>query len=312
MRIVLFGIPEFGTICAQTLIVNGKNIVAIVSPPANHPSYGFMKSAAENMKIPFIHVEKKLKDPRLIDEIRSYNPDIIIIAAYPRLIPAEIYSIPPLGTINCHPSLLPKYRGPNPYFHVIYNGEKETGITFHYTDDSFDTGDIIAQYAVPIGERDTHGTLFNRLSVQSSHLYVELLTKIEKGESMTLYKQPVIDETVPGSPEINMNSPFLKIDWSKSSLQIDRQVRAANPFFGAYTFYRGITTKIWAGNYEENHKVAKAHDPGKIVKVTKDKIFIATGSGTFSPSCLEYGSYYITDVKEFIKFNHPKPGEILN
>lgn len=311
MRIILFGIPEFGSICLQTLLNAKKNIVAVAIPPINHPAHNIMKATVDSFKIPTIKVGKSLKSPQLVDEIKSYKPDIIVIAAYSRLIPSVIYEIPPLGTINSHPSLLPQYRGPNPYFHVIRNAEPETGITFHYLDDSFDTGDIIYQCRMPLLSNDTIGTVFIKLSLKSSELYVELLNKIERGEKLPRVPQPKNVENLKIASEINVNSAVLRINWNEKPSSIDCLVRAANPFFGAYTLYKGVPLKILTGTFENSPFMKPSLNPGTIVKVTNDKLAISAGSGVYYPTAVHYGLFYITDIRDFIKRMNPKVGEVL-
>lgn len=310
MKIILFGIPDFGFMCLDTLINAKKDVIAVVLPPEGHPAVNSVRIACQARNLPFITVGKRLKDRALIDEFKKYNPDIMIIAAYSKLIPPEIYTIPKHGTINCHPSLLPDYRGCNPYFHCIYNNEKETGITFHYLDNSFDTGDIVYQCKVPISTNETLGTLFTKLSYQSSQLYLELLNRIEAGESLPRSAQPKSGNFKP-APEIKFGDPILKIDWKKSPSEIERLIRASNPFFGAYTFYRNTLLKVWNGFYIERKQSKPSLKEGMISKVSNDNIEISVSNGYFYPTCLEYGSYFIMDIKDFIKRTKPKVGEML-
>ncbi|MEW5820133.1 MAG: methionyl-tRNA formyltransferase [Cyanobacteriota bacterium] len=315
MRILAFAIPEFGTIFLETMLRSNKNIVGVVLPPVNHNSYIPTKAVAKSFGLPLIEAGKNLKDLRLVEEINNYKPDVILIAAYPRLIPPEIYTIPSLGTINCHPSLLPDYRGANPYFHVIRNGETKTGITFHYLDDTFDTGDIISQWIVPIIPNETLGTLYLRLSFKSCELYLNIVEKLENlkhGERLEASPQPPDTGHYKTSPEIKPNSKEMNINWSESSFSIDCLVRACNPYFGATTIYRGMPTKIWSGIINDKPKYRPSKPPGTIVKVTNSELEVATGSGLYSPLCIQQGMLFITDIKDFIKRNNPKVGEMLN
>ena len=312
MRIVLFGVPEFGSILLETLLQHQKNVVAVVTPPSDHVAYNATRLMARKLGVACVNVKKSLKDPLLVDEIKSYNPDIILVSAYPRLIPSSIYNLPHLGTINCHPSLLPQYRGANPYFHVIRNGEKETGITYHYLDDTFDTGDIVSQWIVPLLPEETLGTLYVRLSFKASEIYIQLLEKIEKGEVLKRVSQPKKAEGLKGSPEITLSSPELQIDWSESSSSIDALIRASNPYFGARSNYRKMPLKIWAGYYNDKMIIKHNKPPGTIMKLTNSEIAIATATGVYYPTCLQFGNLFTCDTKEFIKRTTPKVGEILN
>jgi methionyl-tRNA formyltransferase len=312
LRIILFGIPEFGIICLKTLLKANKNVVALVLPPRSHPTRDMMKQFVESLGIPAISVDKKMKDPRLVEEIRSYNPDLIIISSYPRLLPKEIYEIPPLGTINCHPSMLPNYRGPNPYFHVINDGLSQTGISFHYVDDSFDTGDLIFQTPFPLEPDETLGSLFIKISITSSELYLMLINKLETGQPLPAKPQPVDTTGLIYAEEVKHDSPILLINWAKSARQVDNLVRASNPFFGAFSFYRNLQLKIFSGSVEEKPWGVKPLPPGTIAKVTSDKLAISTGEGYFYPEVIQFGLLYLTNIKDFIKRNKPKTGEVLN
>lgn len=312
MRILVFAIPEFGNIFLETILRAKKNVVALVLPPVNHPAYLATKIAAQNFKIPEINIGNNLKNPKLVREIKKYNPDVALIAAYPKLIPKEIYSIPPLGTINCHPSLLPQYRGANPYFHVIRNGESQTGITFHYLDNSFDTGDIISQWIIRLLPDETLGTLYLRLSFKSSELYLDIIDKLERGEDLPRIPQPKAVDNLHVAKEINFNSPELLINWTESASSIEALVRASNPFFGALTSFRQMPVKIWTGYCAEQGLIKHHHPPGTIIKVTASEMAIATASGIYYPTCLQLGMLYTCDINDFIKRNNPKVGETLN
>lgn len=312
MKILFVGIPEFGTICLQTFMEAKKNVVAILLPPKTHPTYKPTIFTAKRFNIPVIKINKGIKHPEVIEEIKKYHADLMIIASYPRLIPSEVYNLFPLGAINCHPSLLPQYRGANPYFFVIRHNQTETGITYHYLDDSFDTGDVIAQWKVPINKNETLGSLYIRLSLESSNLYLNILDKIEKEGKLQAYKQPDNVENLFYCNEVDMNSPELKINWDESSTSIDCLVRACNPYFGAVTFYRNMPLKFWSGIPMSKKFGTRQREPGTIVKVTNDEMVVATGDGFYSPTSMQFGMLYTCDIREFIKRNNPKVGEILN
>lgn len=312
MRIIFVGIPEFGTICLQAMMEAKKNIVAILLPPKSHPTYKPTILNAKRYNIPIIKIDKGLKNPELIEEIKNYKPDLMMIASYPRLIPSEIYSIFPLGAINCHPSLLPHYRGANPYFYVIRHGCTETGITFHYLDESFDTGDIIAQWKVPIRPDETLGNLYIRLSIESSDLYLKVLEKIQQEGKLVGHPQPENVEGLFDCKEVDINSSDLRVNWSESANSIDCLVRACNPYFGAITIYRNMPLKLWSGIVLKKSLKLRSNIPGTIVKVAHDELIVATGDGFYSPTCLQFGMLYTCDIREFIKRNNPKVGELLN
>ncbi|MGD9581087.1 MAG: methionyl-tRNA formyltransferase [Vampirovibrionia bacterium] len=312
MRIVVFGIPEFGGMLVETLKVANKDVVAIVLPPRGNSAYNATKMMANAYNVPYISVGKNINDPAVAEKIKSYSPDLILIASYPKLIPPQIYNIPPLGTINCHPSLLPLYRGSNPYVHVIRNGELETGITYHYVDDTYDTGDVIAQWRVPLLPNETLGTLYFRLSYKAAKLYLEVLEKIEKEGRLHAVKQPEINGNILTSPEVKDGNPYTIINWNDSAVSIERQIRSLNPFFSAITKFRNLRFRIWSANIVKNTIFKPSSQPGTIVKVSNNEMVVSASDGLISLNCVQYGMFYLSDIKEFITRNDPKVGEILN
>ncbi|MCK7484433.1 MAG: hypothetical protein MZU97_01920 [Bacillus subtilis] len=194
--------------------------------------------------------------------------------------------------------MLPEYRGGNPIFHVIVNNEAKTGITIHYMDESFDTGDIIYQKEIKIEADETCGTLFSRLNFISSQILIETIEKLEKNE--TLPRTPQIKEgNYKKAPNVYQDLGDTVIDWNKDAAYIERFVRALNPYFGALTNFRGYAVKIWAGKYILDKP--RKEPVGSVYKVSKDALAIVTGKGLFLPTCMQLGNFVITDIQDFIK-----------
>ena len=143
-RILFVGIPDMAYICLDGLLTAGINIVGVMGPKKTHNTYDNFKDFAKSRGMNFIEWDN-LKDPKLLDYLKSLNIDAAVVASFNYKIPKVLLDIPKAGFINIHPSLLPKYRGGNPYSTVIINGEQETGVTLHFMDEGFDTGDIITQ-----------------------------------------------------------------------------------------------------------------------------------------------------------------------
>ena len=191
------------------------------------------------------------------------------------------------GFINVHPSMLPKYRGGNPYSRVIMNGESETGVTIHFMDEGFDTGDIIAQKAYHIHSKATMGTLFNELNVLGIELLLQVLQAYETQELVRI-KQPAGD--------------FI----SGKGLT-DRDI-SLNPFILASTTFRGNLMKIMKAEVASD-AFCIPHPAGTVAKIEDDKFFIATAKGLIVPTVLQFGSFFIGDSKDFIRIVNPKIGE---
>jgi methionyl-tRNA formyltransferase len=305
MKIIFFGIPDLGLMCLNALLERKKDIVAIVTPVSTHPTYNLMAGIASYNNIPIIEFNHSPNEPEFIELFKSFSPDIAIVCAFDHKIPDVLLKIPPLGFINCHPSLLPQYRGGNPYFHVIANGEKKTGVTIHYMDKGFDTGDIILQHEVDIMPDETFGTIFSRLNLKSAEMIADVADKFEKQGKLSGVPQNQAEE-YKKAPIIYPDKDDCLIDWTKDAKIIERFIRACNPIYGATSYYRNCAVKIWSAKYTDQ---SSKHSAGTIAKVTGDDIFIAAKNGMIMPTTIQIGFFMITDVKDFIKRFNPQVGE---
>ena len=307
MRIAYLGVPEAGIVCFNAVMQAKKNVTTVVTPPPNHPMHNIMANLVEQCNIPYIYFEKSPKEEKFIQAFKESKPDIAVVCAFDHKLPKELLEIPPLGFINCHPSLLPDYRGGNPFFHVIANDEKRTGVTIHYMDEGFDTGDIISQWVTDVAPDETIGTLFNRLNLQTTYMVLEILNNLENGHQVQRAPQITVGEHK-RAPIVYQEKGDTIINWVKDAAYIERFTRALNPFFGATTYFRGCAIKIWSANYSPENKYDN-YPPGTIAKVTKDNISIVTGKGLVFPTSLQIGSFLISDIKDFIRRTNPQPGE---
>lgn len=290
-------------ICLDGLLTAGINIVGVMGPKKTHNTYDNFKDFAKSRGMNFIEWDN-LKGPKLLDYLKSLNIDAAVVASFNYKIPKVLLDIPKAGFINIHPSLLPKYRGGNPYSTVIINGEQETGVTLHFMDEGFDTGDIITQKKVNIAPFETMGTLFNRLNLLGMQMLVSVLTDFEKGE-LPRYKQPE-GEFVTGQ---SLKDADLYINYNKSAIEIDRFIRGLNPFLIASTTFRGNMIKIFMANYID--KDSSKYEPGAISKVETDRFYIATGKGFICPTAIQFGSFFVGNAQDFIKILAPKVGEVF-
>lgn len=302
-RILFVGIPDMAYVCLDGLLAAGVNIVGVMGPKKTHNTYKNFKQFAVSRGMNFIEWDD-LKDEQFLNYLKSLNLDAAVVASFNYKIPKELLDIPRAGFINIHPSLLPKYRGGNPYSTVIINGEAETGVTLHFMDEGFDTGDIITQKKVPIAPLETMGTLFNRLNLLGMQMLVSVLTELEKGD-LPRYKQPD-GEFIVGQ---SLKDDDLFIDYKKSAVEIDRFIRALNPFLIASTTFRGNMIKIFMANYI--NKDSSKYKPGTISRIESDKFYIATGKGFICPTAIQFGSFFVGNSQDFIKILAPKVGEVF-
>lgn len=244
MRIIFMGSPKEAATCLQTLLDAQEQIVCVVTQPDRKKGRGqileptLVKSLAEKYRLP-IETPEKVKTQEFVGKIKSYNPDLIIVAAYGRILPKEILDIPKYGAINVHASLLPKYRGAAPIQWAILNGEKKTGITIMQMDETLDTGDIILQKEMHIEEDDTAPTLSEKLFIEGADLLLEAIRQI---------KMDIAKRTPQNSHEATYAALITKelgeIDWKNPAQRIYDKIRALIPWPCAYTNYNGKLLKI--------------------------------------------------------------------
>ena len=246
MNIIFMGTPDFAKESLESIYNAGHNILAVVTNPDRPKGRGMkmiaspVKEFATEKNIKVFQPEKVRKNQEFIGEIKSLKPDVICVVAYGKILPKEILEIPTFGCINVHGSLLPKYRGAAPIQWAVLNGDKTTGITTMYMDEGMDTGDMILKEEVQIGEDETTGELWERLSKIGGKLLVKTLEQIEN-KTAPRNKQDGEFTIAP-----MLNKEMAKIDWEqKSAKEIKNLVRGLNPIMGAYSFIEGKKLKIW-------------------------------------------------------------------
>jgi len=303
------GTPEFAIPSLDMLLKEGYDVAAVVTQPdkpkgrGNKMSPPPVKEYAMEHGIEVLQPEK-VKTEEFVEKIKAINPDLLVTAAYGKILPKSVLDIPKHGCINVHGSLLPKYRGAAPIQWSIINGEKVTGITTMYTDVGMDTGDMLVKAEIEITEDMTAGELHDKLSVLGAEVLKETLKRLENG---TLERIPQNDEEATYAPMMTKETGC--IDWSKSSREIHNLVRGTNPWPGAYTFYNDKKMKIWMTSVisDEEHD-SKA---GTILKVSKDGIVVACGLGKLNIKEIQFENARKMSVEEYICGHKIDEGELL-
>lgn len=291
-------------ICLDGLIAAGINIVGAFGAKKDHNTYESFKYFANSRNINFIEYDS-LKSEELISKIKELKPDIAVVCSFNYKIPKVLLNAVPGGFINIHPSLLPKYRGGNPYSPVIMNDEKITGVTIHFMEEAFDTGDVISQIQIPITPKETMGTLFNRLNLLGLEMLLAALKNFEQGE-LPRIKQPLGEFPVGKL----LSDDELFINFNKSAQEIERFIRALNPFFNSSTFFRKTFVKIFSAEVAD-FEITSQNPHGTIEKIQDGKFFIKTSNGLIAPKVLQFGSFFVSDSSDFIKILNVKEGEIF-
>lgn len=279
MRVIFMGTPDFAVGTLEAIIEAGHEVVLAVTQPdkpkGRSASLQFppVKECAIAHNIP-VFQPVKIREQKNIDELKKYDPDIIIVVAFGQIVSKEILDMPRYGCVNVHASLLPKYRGAAPIQWAVINGDEMTGVTTQRMDVGVDTGDIIETAQLRIAEDETGGSLFDKLAMVGARLCVSTMEKIEKGEATyTPQKEEEATHTRKIEKELG------NVDWSKPAKEIECLIRGLNPWPSAYTHLNGKNLKLWqAGVVDEN----SALKPGTIVKVTKNEILVQTGVGMLS------------------------------
>ena len=301
-RILFVGIPDMAYIGLDGLLMAGVNIVGVMGPKKDHNMFQDFKNFVISRGLNYIDYDE-LDEPQLIEKIRNLDVDVAVVCSFNYKIPKILIESTRDGFINTHPSLLPKYRGGNPYSRVILNGETETGVTIHFMDESFDTGDIIAQKSYHIHSKATMGTLFNELNVIGIELLLQVLQMYEV-EPLPRLAQPRGD-FISGN---GLSDTDLFINYHRSAEEIERFIRALNPFILASTTFRGNMMKIMKAEVASD-AFCIPHPAGTVAKIEDDKFFIATSKGLIVPTVMQFGSFFIGDSKDFIRIVNPKIGE---
>ena len=256
MKIVFMGTPDFAKESLENIYNAGHEILAVVTNPDRPKGRGMkmvmspVKEFAIEKKITVYQPQTLRQNTDIIEKIRSLNPDVICVVAYGKILPKEILELPKLVCINVHGSLLPKYRGAAPIQWAVINGDKTTGITTMYMDEGMDTGDIILKQEVTIGEDETTGELWDRLSKIGGKLLVETLEKI-KDNTAPRQKQQGDFSIAP-----MLKKEIAKINWEeRTAREIKNLIRGLNPIMGAYTFINGKKIKFWKVELLDNNKI---------------------------------------------------------
>lgn len=285
MRILFMGTPDFAQESLKSLVEANYNIIGVVTNPDKPKGRGMklvaspVKEYAQEKGLKIYQPTKVRNNTEFIEEIKKLNPDVICVVAYGKILPKEILDIPKYGCINVHGSLLPKYRGAAPIQWAVLNGDKKTGITTMYMDVGMDTGDMILKEEVEIGEDETTGELWDRLSKIGGKLLVETLKQIEQGTAPR-EKQGDDFTTAP-----MLNKEMAKIDWeNKTAQEIKNLVRGLNPIMGAYTYLNGKKIKFWKVDVAKSTEIFAdgmqiLRNGTVLVSDQRDGLFIKTKEG---------------------------------
>jgi len=268
------GTPEFAVPSLQALIDHGEQVVAVVCQPDKPKGRGRklspppVKELALAAGIPVLQ-PTRVRTAEFLEELRGYRPDLMVVTAYGRILPGPVLNLPPLGTINVHGSLLPRYRGAAPVQWAVLNGDPETGITIMQMDEGMDTGDILLPGSLAIAPDDTAGTLAVKMADLGGRLLIEALERLKSGNLPPL-KQ---DESL-ATPAPPLSKELSEIDWRGSAREISCRIRGLDPWPMAHTTLEGKWLRLFAPQVIPG-PVREA--PGTLCKADKAGLMVATG-----------------------------------
>ncbi|MBI5558463.1 MAG: methionyl-tRNA formyltransferase [Deltaproteobacteria bacterium] len=273
-RVIFMGTPDFAVPSLQALLDHNENVVAVVTQPDRPKGRGRklapppVKILAEKSSIPVLQPEK-IRTEEYLDTIREFDPDVIIVTAYGRILPGPLLRLPPLGTINVHGSLLPAYRGAAPVQRALLNGDHETGITIMQMDEGMDTGDILLQESLPIKEDDTSATLAVKMSKLGGSLLIEALELLRK-DKLPPRKQD--NHLATEAPMISKDEA--EIDWKRPAHEISCLIRGLDPWPLAFTTHTGQWLRFFSPEVIQGEPT---EPPGTLCRIDRDGLVIAAG-----------------------------------
>lgn len=279
MRIVFMGTPEFAVPCLDALVAAGHEVVGVFSQPdrpvgrhQNRLQPTPVKQCALSHNIP-VYQPEKLRDGTALTLLKELAPELIVVAAYGRILPDDILALPPKGCINVHSSLLPKYRGAAPINWAVLNGDEVSGVTIMDMAHELDAGDIIRQVSTPVSRTETAQELYDRLAQLGGELLVETVAAIADGTAQRTPQDPAEVTLAP-----MLSRELSPIDWTRTAAQIHDQVRGLLPWPVASTdLFGGDKVKIFT-TIETEDKIGK--EPGTILRADKAGIDVACGGST--------------------------------
>lgn len=306
MRIVFMGTPDFSVPTLKALVEAGHDVAAVVTQPDKPKGRGKemqmtpVKVQAMEYKIP-VYQPVKVRDQAFVEVLRELEADAFVVIAFGQILPKAVLDLPRYGCVNVHASLLPKYRGAAPIQWCVIDGEKETGITTMMMDVGLDTGDMLEKVVIPIDEKETGGSLHDKLSLAGGSLILSTLRKLEEG---TAVRTPQTEE---GTCYAKMLTKSLgDIDWNQDAVSIERLIRGLNPWPSAYTMWNGKTIKIWAADVIKDEAPANSLPCGGVALSDRHCLAVRTGDGLLSIKELQMEGKKRMDIEAFLR-GYPIP-----
>ncbi|MBB5321791.1 methionyl-tRNA formyltransferase [Marinobacter oulmenensis] len=311
MRVVFAGTPDFAATALKTLIEAGHHLVGVYTQPDRPAGRGRkllpspVKQVALETDIPVFQPES-LKTPEAQQQLADLKPDVMVVAAYGLILPAAVLDIPGLGCLNIHASLLPRWRGAAPIQRAIAAGDEETGITIMQMDEGLDTGAMLLRVATPIEADDTGGSLHDRLATMGGEAIIEALAGLVEGQ---LVAEPQDEAEACYARKLSKEEGHL--DWQRPAAELERLIRAFNPWPGTYTELDGERVRIHGARALPDNSDQPA---GTVLRRERDGIDVACGTGTLRIERVQLPGTRAQSVSDLINGGKPvlMPGQELH
>ncbi len=306
--IVFMGTPQIAAVTLEQLIQGPDPIAGVVTRPDRPAGRGQksipspVRRVAESRGMPVVAPEK-IRDPELLETLKGWNPEIIVVVAYGRILPKTILDLAPYGCLNVHYSLLPKYRGAAPAAWTIIKGESTAGVTTMKLVEKMDAGPIYLQEATEVASDETTGSLQAKLTPIGARLLLETLRRLKLG---SLMPQEQEESRVTFAPLLKKEDGL--IDWTQPAMMIERRVRGFNPWPGAYSHIGGKLLKIHRAKLVT---ADIAGSPGEVMRADTDGLWVATSSGFLGLEEVQLENRKRLSGVEFLRGARIKPGDRL-
>jgi len=303
LRIAFAGTPDFAVPTLRALADSPHRLVGVLTQPDRPAGRGRLlapspvKRLAQELGLP-LSQPQQLRSPEEQAGLSSWMPDALVVVAYGLILPAAVLSLPRLGCLNVHASLLPRWRGAAPIQRAILAGDTETGITIMQIEAGLDTGPILAQARIPIDPEVNASGLHDRLAQLGANLMIGCLAQAEAG---LLQPRPQDARNVSYAAKIEKTEA--RIDWWRSAVDIERQVRAFNPWPVAETLWRGEQLRIWDARAAEDSRLAGDHadfaQPGNVLGLQGGELLVQCGKGCLALTHVQLAGRRIVTAREF-------------
>ena len=316
LRIVFMGTPQFAIPSLDGIYQSGHKLVGIVTQPDRPKGRGkrlaappVKQFALENNITPLLQPDS-LKDSQFINSLRDLKADVFVVVAF-RILPEEVFSMAAKGTVNVHPSLLPKYRGAAPINWAIIQGEKITGVTTIFIKKEIDAGNIIMQKEVPIKPNETAGSLHDRLADIGADLLMESLDRIAK-DTVEVMKQD--EKLVTKAPKLTKE--ICHLNFNQTAESVKNWIHGLSPYPGAYALLNGNLIKIFRADVisEDDRSTLMeklSQRPGAIVNITRQDLWVACGPGIIKILELQMEGHRRLNTEEFLRGHRPEVGDVF-